>query len=745
MAMENVTASLVLDVINHDLSSATVKAIALDSKTRYVRATITQDGFDYSVDENATVTLTILRPDNVGVQITGSVVDVDNSDRTGTIKGVFAELTQAALAKSGTLDAQFKMTVGQQILRTEIFSIKNGIALDGETSEWADQYEGYNLDELVQSVNTAVATVGEMGSDVNDLKEDLSEALYNRSYVPEWINGSYIGRDDGIEHAHNSWCHTDYLEVKAKKLHFNLANDRSVVYNNFYDANKTWIGWFTIKGETLVDVPARAVYLRISQVIKELPDFTWYVWDKTDDVIVKAVDDYVIPLNRYVDGYVGTDGNIVTAKNWIYSDYIKFDGGLLIATNTSSDGTTHYTLKKKKKNFLGNFSVYPNTEDAEIIAPNGTKYFRYSHMYTVYDLVSFSLASKKTYYSHDILALNSKETVGQLIMQSRKMAYPYDGDFTAPDPVTFSVFTDIHAFKTEFARYLRFNNAYANYISDALCLGDMVRDNFSQDFTWWSQNKDAKNILITLGNHDACSRPENVYVLQSAADCYNKYYAPLISNWAVTHYTNGLCYYYKDYQTGSGNTVRLIILDALHYTQDQHDWFVNLLSDSLNNSMAVVCAMHYIPLGNKTKIEGNFYNDDRGFTGIDYGANISGIENHNARLEQATIAIDNFKEAGGEFVAWMCGHQHYDTFGEVTVNGRKQVFLSFENAGCHNAHGDGGRVEGTKSEDSFNFVTIDVHSKLVKVVRIGNNMSRFFKQRNYICYDYGNNVVVSYG
>ena len=54
MAMENVTASLVLDVINHDLSSATVKAIALDSKTRYVRATITQDGFDYSVDENAT-------------------------------------------------------------------------------------------------------------------------------------------------------------------------------------------------------------------------------------------------------------------------------------------------------------------------------------------------------------------------------------------------------------------------------------------------------------------------------------------------------------------------------------------------------------------------------------------------------------------------------------------------------------------------------------------------------------------
>ena len=121
MALENVITTLVLDVIDHDQTQGVVKAIALDSKTRYVQATVVQHGLDYNVDPNATVTLTILRPDNVGVQITGSVVDVDNSDRTSTIKGVYAELTQAALAKSGTLKAQFKMTVGEQILRTEIF------------------------------------------------------------------------------------------------------------------------------------------------------------------------------------------------------------------------------------------------------------------------------------------------------------------------------------------------------------------------------------------------------------------------------------------------------------------------------------------------------------------------------------------------------------------------------------------------------------------------------------------------
>lgn len=175
MALENVITYLVLDVIDQDQTQGVVKAIALDSKTRYVQATIVQHGIDYPVDENATVTLTILRPDNVGVQVTGSVVDVDNADRTGTIKGVYAELTQAALAKSGTLRAQFKVTSGEQILRTEIFQVKNGVALDGETSDWTD-YAGYNLDELVETVNTTTANVTAMQGNISALQSELQTA-----------------------------------------------------------------------------------------------------------------------------------------------------------------------------------------------------------------------------------------------------------------------------------------------------------------------------------------------------------------------------------------------------------------------------------------------------------------------------------------------------------------------------------------------------------------------------------------
>lgn len=197
MALTNLVTSLVLDVYDHDITPASVKAIALDKQTRFIKATLTYRGADYPVDENATVTLTIIRPDKTGVQVTGSVVDVDNADRTGTIKGVYAELSQAALAKSGTLKAQFKITSGEQILRTEIFLVKNGIALDGETSEWAEQYEGYNLDELVQSVN-------EMETDVTHLKSGLSDISgktrnENTAHMGRWgyasSNGNIYARD----------------------------------------------------------------------------------------------------------------------------------------------------------------------------------------------------------------------------------------------------------------------------------------------------------------------------------------------------------------------------------------------------------------------------------------------------------------------------------------------------------------------------------------------------------------------
>lgn len=167
MAITGIIKLITLDVYNHDTTPETIKAIAADNDTRYVAAEIQNEGIWYDIGSDSDVELIVIRPDKVGVSITGEPypieyesggeIDPETGDETPVVTetyyGVYAELDQPALAIAGTLLCQFKFTNGIQVLRTEIFKINNGRALDVETSEWADEFQGYNLDELVETVN----------------------------------------------------------------------------------------------------------------------------------------------------------------------------------------------------------------------------------------------------------------------------------------------------------------------------------------------------------------------------------------------------------------------------------------------------------------------------------------------------------------------------------------------------------------------------------------------------------------
>lgn len=178
MAITNIIKSITLDVYDHDKTPKTIKSIAADNDTRYIAAEILCEGARYDIGESAAVELIILRPDKVGVDIVGSSyafsyetpgsynpeTDEYTPGETVTYYGVYAELDQAALAKSGTLLGQFKITSGEQILRTELFKVNNGRALDAETSEWAGEYQGYDLEEIATSLSAiTTATTGDVG------------------------------------------------------------------------------------------------------------------------------------------------------------------------------------------------------------------------------------------------------------------------------------------------------------------------------------------------------------------------------------------------------------------------------------------------------------------------------------------------------------------------------------------------------------------------------------------------------
>lgn len=180
MALTNIETNIILDLYDHDLTPTKIKAIALDSNTRYVSAVIRNRGGIYDVGQNTSITLTVMRPDKVGVQIVGETVahtETTPDEQTITTYGAYAELSQVALAIKGTLRAQFKLVSGEQILRTEIFTINNGEALDATIEEWAGDLDGHNLDEMAEQIEDAAAAIEDIQGDVSELKEGLSSLL----------------------------------------------------------------------------------------------------------------------------------------------------------------------------------------------------------------------------------------------------------------------------------------------------------------------------------------------------------------------------------------------------------------------------------------------------------------------------------------------------------------------------------------------------------------------------------------
>lgn len=194
MALETIVAEVYLDVYDHDTTPSVIKTIALDNQTRIVRAYLQKNGEVYQPDQNATVTLTALRPDKIGVEGDGEVVElVPASGDDPAVYGLQAEITQAMIAVSGLVLFQFKMEVGEDVLRTEIFTANNGRALDGDASGWAGEYQGYNLDELAEKIDYIGELVRQAVTGEMSIEEAILEThLYIDHRLSVHDNGIYI-------------------------------------------------------------------------------------------------------------------------------------------------------------------------------------------------------------------------------------------------------------------------------------------------------------------------------------------------------------------------------------------------------------------------------------------------------------------------------------------------------------------------------------------------------------------------
>ena len=298
-------------------------------------------------------------------------------------------------------------------------------------------------------------------------------------------------------------------------------------------------------------------------------------------------------------------------------------------------------------------------------------------------------------------------------------------------PLCLAHISDLHLDKIRLQRFTNFINNIKN-IDDAICTGDMT-NNYSDGMSYWDSVSGAERILTCIGNHDGLAN-NNVdwYSGQcTMLEAYNKFINPYISNWNVTH-DIGKTYYYKDYNSGK---IRLIVLDSMRSGTDainQNTWLEGVLSGAKSKGYSVICAAHCVPKTSKVNYIDCTFNSINLKYEDEYDTCVT-----NAIYQQT---VQNFIDDGGKFITWICGHTHVD-FVYTTSEFPNQLWIVVA-CGLLSNNLDIDRTDGTKNQDTFNILTFDTNTELVKVIRVGADRDRSMRHLGTMSINYNTRNVI---
>lgn len=301
---------------------------------------------------------------------------------------------------------------------------------------------------------------------------------------------------------------------------------------------------------------------------------------------------------------------------------------------------------------------------------------------------------------------------------------------SSPRPLLLGHFSDIHGDEENLKRAKEWCDHYSSYLDDVLCTGDLIYSSWDvYGFDYWAASG-AGSILTCIGNHDTYDG--NDWHGHGGLDAYNRYFAPFISGWGVTQpadaATNGYCYYYKDY---SEPKVRLIVLDSMEMDETQLSWLDSVLTDVIANhsDYSVVIAEHHPFTASKCSVIDCPFSSYQAQELPEFG-DLS---------ESVADKVDDFIDNGGKFICFLQGHTHRDIIYYLT-NHRNQLCVVIDCAtNKQNSWNDSDRAANTKNQDCLNMVAFDTYSKIVKVVRVGNEWNQQFQRKVTLTVRYSEN------
>ena len=300
------------------------------------------------------------------------------------------------------------------------------------------------------------------------------------------------------------------------------------------------------------------------------------------------------------------------------------------------------------------------------------------------------------------------------------------------DIFTLLHFSDIHADYANIDRIVKYKNYLGGRVAAAVCTGDMVRLKYSEGFDWW-RKFGAQAVLTCIGNHD-CTEGSGSYMQSdhTQAELYAQYIEPFLTYWnepdtAVSSQENK-SYYYKDY---TYYKIRLIAInDYLTESEatEQNAWLQTALADAIKNGYSVIILTHQFG-NNLTKLQCTFTSQ----------SNIG----EDSNIEAYKSSVQSFIENGGDFVCWLCGHKHTDYILKSTVY-PTQLFLCVTTAQANEIEtSEAIRPYGDKAQDAFNLISIDRTSKIIKIVRVGQDKDWMLRRLETLVLDYKHATVIS--
>ena len=328
------------------------------------------------------------------------------------------------------------------------------------------------------------------------------------------------------------------------------------------------------------------------------------------------------------------------------------------------------------------------------------------------------LTGSGTSASKSIVSFNADRE--PLIIQNKAVrGTAFDSDHPV---IAFTHFSDIHKNQKLWNRVAEFTNAYKDYINFAIMTGDYVGDNLDTGYADLIGDGTPFEVplYMCVGNHDTYE--DSQHTQASKADAYAAVFTGASTTGATFMTGDYSMTYYVDF---AGSNLRIIVLDNYYDTSAQAEWLAGVLSTAKSAGYAVATFMHRPSAKFTAPLDCSFMT----------------LDDHSSEWTTTPFesVIAAFISGGGEYVGNFCGHHHRNYIG-FTAGGVLNILVPA--ATDYAAYNDSARVSNTRTYDCFDVVGIDTNTKMLKIIRIGNNADHYLRNQNVLCYDYANKEIV---